>query len=351
METPIEISQIQHQDSIWTWSGKGGKVSIWIPYLIRVEKILRQKWTWTIFYQGGAVIVDLRTVDTLMLYGDSDANIPVSFLDDITENGVVIVFHRRNKARPLWIWPSAVMDRQDLLTRQVKCRENSTKKSYVARRLISARVSGMAWLSQPMIDLEWHLSRARSITQIRQIEAAQTARFWRQYFEQLGVSEIRRDDGPIQRSLDACSVFLTGILMRWALFHRFAVTHGFMHEPTGYPALIYDLVEPYRGWLEQAVFRAAKARGVSDEKVLIGASISALKEHLQEEVWVPAFQVAVKRKNLLHGIVLALRSYLLGETARFVIPVEGERAGGRPIKAAFALPGARKTKTLPKKGF
>jgi hypothetical protein len=49
----------------------------------------------------------------------------------------------------------------------------------------------------------------------------------------------------------------------------------------------------------------------------------------------------VKRKALLHGVVLALRSYLLNETTRFVIPTEGKRIGGRPLKLAYRMPGPK----------
>ena len=30
--------------------------------------------------------------------------------------------------------------------------------------------------------------------------------------------------------------------------------HGFLHTPTEYPALVYDLMEPYRGYIEKTVF-------------------------------------------------------------------------------------------------
>lgn len=60
---------------------------------------------------------------------------------------------------------------------------------------------------------------------------------------------------------------------------------------------------------------------------------------LQEIVYVPQTRQEIKRKNLLHGIVLSLRSYLLGETKRFVVPTEGTKNGGRPMKLSFRLPG------------
>ena len=60
---------------------------------------------------------------------------------------------------------------------------------------------------------------------------------------------------------------------------------------------------------------------------------------LEETVYVPATRQVVRRKNLLHGNVLALRAYLAGDMRRFIVPAEGERSGGRPLKVSFRLPG------------
>lgn len=285
--------------------------------------------------------VDFSNTDTIMVYGDTDVDLPMALLDDLNQAGVIIVFHRRNKL-PIWIWPSPAMDRHDVLSQQIRCRDNQTRAVYVARTLIKARFTRMRWLIE-LGGSPKALDGARSISLIRQIEAHRTARFWDLYFERLDLTDAaRRGNGPVQAALDACSVFMSGILLRWTLFHRLAPTHGFLHEPTGYPALVYDLLEPYRDGMEQAVFKAASEEGVEDEKRLVAASIQWLKHWLQEEVWVPTFQKSVRRKNLLHGIVLALRSYVVGESPRFVIPIEGPKNGGRPVKAAFALPGARR---------
>ncbi|MDY6394762.1 MAG: CRISPR-associated endonuclease Cas1, partial [Bacteroidales bacterium] len=142
-------------------------------------------------------------------------------------------------------------------------------------------------------------------------------------------------------ALDAGSKFIYGILLRWILFHKLSPCHAYLHEPTDYPSLVYDLIEPYRYMIEQAVFSCYIADNKVDEKTLVAKSLEMLKSILDETIYVPASRQYVKRKNLLHGIVLALRSYLLGESKRFVIPVEGDKKGGRPPKIAYRLPGER----------
>ncbi len=150
------------------------------------------------------------------------------------------------------------------------------------------------------------------------------------------------EETPINTALDACSFFLHGILLRWILFHKLSPFHGFLHRPTGYTALVYDLIEPYRWWIDASVTKAAQASGTDDAKQLTAASIEALKSMLDEVVYVPATRQSVRRKSLLHGSVLALRAWLIDKQTRFVLPVEGVRKGGRPPQVGFSMPGYKK---------
>jgi len=336
-----EIAGNQHPDSIWTWPSKGGRAVIWLPYVQRFTKTPRKKHCWNIAYQGGTVDVDLGKSDFIMLYGDSEADIPLAFLDDLNASNVALAIHRRNQPRPLWFWPQSAMDRIDIVTDQVLARVNLSRRAYIARTLIAARIDSMGWIGRSYVSALRSLPKCRSVSAVRNIEAGASKQYWEAYFELAGTAGgVRRGDCALSRCLDACSVFMTGILLRWTLFHRLAPTHGYLHEPSGYPALIYDLVEPYRAWMEKAVMAAWRQVGDGDDKALVAASISILKDLLQEPVWIPAFQVETRRKNLLHAVVLALRAYLIGDMARFVVPVEGPRKGGRPIKASFRIPGA-----------
>ena len=115
-------------------------------------------------------------------------------------------------------------------------------------------------------------------------------------------------------------------------------THGYLHEPVAYPALCYDLMEPYGYLIEEAVVAAYIKLDDSPEKRLTAEMFIKLKEKLSEVTFVPLTRQRVMRKVFLHGVVLALRSYLVGETSRFLVPSEGERHAGRPRKVAFRLP-------------
>ena len=104
--------------------------------------------------------------------------------------------------------------------------------------------------------------------------------------------------------------------------------------------LVYDLMEPARYMIEEAVAGACRTHppdNASDS--LTKATLSGLKNDMEKVVYVPATHQFVRRKNLLHGSVLALRAYLAGDMRRFIVPAAGERKGGRPPKVSYRLPG------------
>ena len=131
----------------------------------------------------------------------------------------------------------------------------------------------------------------------------------RRYFTQLGYPNVtRREAGPLPAALDAGSMFLSGVLLRWLLIHRLSPSHGFLHEGTDYMGLVYDLMEPARYMIEDALATACRVHsGDSASGTLTKATLSVLKEDLEKIVYVPATRQFVRHKNLLHGNVLALR--------------------------------------------
>ena len=329
------MDEFQHPDSIWTWSSsvRRGRASLWIPYLQSIEKV---KAGWNIIYNGGEFLADLDKVDSILLYGAS-GDLPVRFLDELASKRVPLLIHRRNLADPYVFVPGGRRDDADILTAQIKCRENQTKSAYVARTLVRERFNGGLY---PVTDgFVERLSRLRSVALIRMEEAHQSRTYWQRFFAELGLSEdTRRGDNPVSAALDAGSFFLYGVMLRWVLMHKLSPAHGFLHVTTGYPSLVYDLLEPYRYIIETEVAKAAK----SNASDLTAACLSGIKASMDTSVFVPSHRAYVRRKNLLHGAVLALRSWLIGEVPRLVFPTEGSKVGGRPPAVGYKLPGAAK---------
>lgn len=344
MENALSINDAQQSDFIWTWksNARGAKVSVWLPYFSKVEKIPRSK-LWCIAYNGGNLIVDLEQVDFFMFYG-ATGDLPLEFLDALSRHRIPLMVHRRNVVHPLVFHPANIGGDPDVLSKQILVREHAQKRIYVARTLIRHRLEQFRNVLPLQGTIFKELAQAKSIAEVRQIEAFATSKYWDRWFEALGVDGARRADGPIPTALNAGSKFLYGVLLRWILFHKLSPCHGFLHEPTGYPALAYDLMEPYRYLIEESAARAyrAKSGGKFTEAQLVAAALKELKFLLDEVVYVPATRQFVRRKNLLHGIVLALRAYLLNEAYRLVIPVEGAKKGGRPPKIGYRLPGETK---------
>jgi len=60
---------------------------------------------------------------------------------------------------------------------------------------------------------------------------------------------------------------------------------------------------------------------------------------LDEHVYVDATRQLVTFQELMHGSVLALRAYFLGEAPRYILPIPGKPNGGRPSKVGYKLYG------------
>lgn len=347
----------QHPDSIWTWttSARRGRAAIWVPYLQSVERI---KGGWALTYNGGRIDLDPKDADSILIYG-ATGSLPVPFLDDLARHRVPLMIHRRNLDDPYIFVPGARRDDADILSAQIRARDNQTKCAYVARSLIRERFKATRF---PVpASFYQALARQRSVEAARQMEAEQSRQYWAKYFSALGLADWgRRHDNPVSAALDAGSFFLYGIVLRWVLMHRLSPAHGYLHVTTGYPSLAYDLMEPYRAWIEDTVFDlAARAGRRADEGGPAAASpdpgrvwegftekcLARLKDAMDEQVYLPSHRAIARRKNLLHGAVLALRSWLLGKTRRLVLPVEGPKLGGRKPKQGYRLPGAQPAPT------
>lgn len=334
----LKIDSEQHSDFVWTWkcNAKSSKVSLWLPYFSEAHKVPRTS-LWHLSYKGGELAVDLKDIDFIMFYGAS-GSISVEFLDALANHKISLIVHRRNVVHPYVFHPSTLGDSVDILTKQLVYRENKIKRCFIAKTLIKSRLANMKEEISITSTTFSKLMQSKTLESIRNIEAITTARYWNSWYERLGVDSSRRSSHPISGALDVGSKFLFGIILRWVLFHKLSPCHGFLHEPTSYPSLVYDLMEPYRYIIEKAV-ELAWSNAPNDKKELTELTLFNLKKLLDEVVYVPATRQYVRRKNLLHGVVLALRAYLLGEAKRLVLPTEGVKNGGRPPKAGYKMPG------------
>lgn len=342
----VPITSEQHPDFIWTWksNSRSDKASLWLPYFSKATHVPRRK-LWLISYNGGEITADLAKIDLIMFYGAS-GELPLEFLDDAARHGIILMIHRRNLNEPYFFFSGTMGSQKDAIARQILLRDKPGKAAYIAKVLIRERFRRMESRIPISKTVYTELARARTVTEVRNIEALITEKYWAAWYEAIGIGVHRRDEHPVNAALDAGSVFLAGVLLRWVLFHKLSPNHGYLHEQTRYPALVYDLIEPFRYIFEDTVFAVwskAQARGtVLSEKEMTQKTLDALKAYLDKECFVPATRQSVRRKNLLHGAVLALRSYLLSETEKFVLPSEGEPNGGRPPKVGFRLPGPTK---------
>lgn len=246
------------------------------------------------------------------------------------------------------IHPSIKSNNEDLLSRQILFRLNEKKKQHIARKLLRAKFNSMSWLINPPAV---KLKPGMKVEKLRSIEAWHARFYWNRFYSQLGLKDQTRrgenKDNCATRILDSTSKFVSGIILRWIIYHHLSPYHGFLHEPSEYPSLVYDIFEPYRGDFDKCVFETLQShleKGLSEEKIM-ASCIAEIKELLDKKVYTPQTRQIVTYHELLHGCVLALRSYLLGTSKEFIVPVAGKALGGRPVKTGYKLYGRSGGKT------
>lgn len=312
------------------------KEPVWVPYTSKIEIVNKSEGLLQIDYNEGILDVDLKNTLCVLFYGNFP-NIDQDILEIFTKFKVPIIYHSRNVLPATFIISGLKSSQIDVLTNQILFREDLRKRKYITRQILTAKFLGTKKLCPISIP---KLSKEFSIDKLRNIEAVYSKLYWSNYFAGLNFPDFtRRGDTKIKQALDACSKFLSGIILRWINYHGLSPYHGFLHVQSSYPALVYDLIEPYRYIMDQAVCQAVKEVGISSNEKLTGVSITNLKDLLHEEVYCPCTRQVVRRQNMLHGVVLSLRAYLLGHGQRFIIPTEGEKKGGRPVKSNFYIPG------------
>ncbi|GIW59866.1 MAG: hypothetical protein KatS3mg087_0932 [Patescibacteria group bacterium] len=312
------------------------KVPLWLPY----PSVIEQKKTRVKFvYNSGIVETSFAEIYSILFYG-SCPYLTEQFLDSCTFYRIPVTFHRRNMPVSTLIVPTVASGREDVLTMQIRARDNAKRRGYIARRLLKKKFVSMEWLTIAPADFD---GKYLSLTEMMRLEAWHAARYWKQYYVLTGVKGSRRSESQniVKQILDAVSKFVSGILLRWITYHHLSPYHGFLHTPADYPALVYDLMEPYRGYFDKQILLSVKKcqeKGLDEDKWL-AVCIEDVKSLLDKKVYTEATRQIVTMHELLHGVVLALRAYLLGEAPRFVVPGVDKPNGGRPVTAGYRLYG------------
>jgi CRISPR/Cas system-associated endonuclease Cas1 len=316
------------------------KVPIWLPYLQSIAQLGDDKFKFV--YNGGETEANIKNISSIMLYGEY-GTVDLKTIENICNKGVPLIIHRRNKPSPLLICTPLRPELKDTLTAQLIARQNKITTFHIARQILKAKFAAMRWLipNVPSLPTRGDLS------ELRNIEASHARKYWNCYYQTLGcVSSRRRIGGYIKSALDAQSAYLSGIILRWITYHHLSPFHGFLHVQSDYPALIYDLIEPYRAHFEKiAAEQFQQVKDPDENRAVVAMVINASKEAVDELVYTGLTRQIVTRHELFHGIVLSLKNYLLKNQPRFLIPTVDKPNGGRPRKVVFRLYGRQAGKT------
>ncbi|MCE2928369.1 MAG: CRISPR-associated endonuclease Cas1 [Candidatus Caenarcaniphilales bacterium] len=309
------------------------KKPIWLPYTSSIE-VKGQKLDF--IYKGGRLTTEIKNLHSIMFYG-AVCPLQQNFLELCSKYKVPICIHRRNMEQAVWITPSVGPHfNEDLLSRQIQFRNSIKKSTHICKKILEAKFKAMEWLVKSPTN--W-MRRNYSQKEMINIEAIHAAKYWKIYFRELGYeNESRRSKNSLSTALDAASKFYSSIFLRWILYHKLSPHHGFIHLPCTYPSLVYDLVEPYRGYIEKVIFEKIKTLP-EKPKDLTGIVISTIEDFMDQQIYTDSTRQIVTFQELFHGSVLALRSYLIGQSKGLILPKPAKPNGGRPIKAGYKLYG------------
>jgi CRISPR/Cas system-associated endonuclease Cas1 len=240
-----------------------------------------------------------------------------------------------------WITPSIrTSAKDDILSKQIQFRSNERKRAHIAKKILQAKFKSMSWLVPYPMTFD---GQKYTVEQMVNIEAQHAKLYWGRYYKLLGHGRYTRRGKPntMKSILDAVSKLTSGITLRYIIYHSMSPYHGFLHVPTDYPALVYDLMEPYRGYFEKIVFdtvREAGSEGI-DAKDYLARCIVAVENYLDSSVYTDTTRQVVTFQELLHGSILSLRSYLQGTSRQLILPIPGRPNGGRPVRVGYKLYG------------
>ncbi|MDD9867987.1 MAG: CRISPR-associated endonuclease Cas1 [Candidatus Campbellbacteria bacterium] len=315
------------------------KIPIWLPY---TSDISWQKDKATFKFKGGVLDIPWSRISSILFYG-AVCPLDEEFLQLCIRYNIPICIHRRHMSKAIWITGTTTTNIDDILTKQIIFRENKIKSLHIARKLLLAKVKSMEWLLPNNKHTIHKIKFAKSVKDLRSIEALHAVRYWKKYYAKLGnkESERRNRKNVISSVLNAVSKLISGVILRYITYHKMSPYHGFMHIPTDYPSLVYDLMEPYRGYIEKNIFETIKGvhKTNRDNKNLVAFATKGVEDLLDKKVYTHQTRQIVTFQELLHGNILALRAYLLGDAKKFIVPIPGRPLGGRPKKVGYKLYG------------
>ena len=162
----------------------------------------------TFEYKGGTLEIPWQRIHSILFYG-AVCPLEEEFLQTCVRYGIPICIHRRHMPKAIWIIGNIHTNIDDILTKQILFKENKRKSLHIARKLLLAKVESMQWLSENIEHTKRKISFAKSVDELRNIEAIHAVKYWKRYFHQLGYadSERRNRNNDISAALNACLLY------------------------------------------------------------------------------------------------------------------------------------------------
>ena len=329
MDTLINSKNMKTSDQFLlskTKTGKVGRYHLAFRNITAIERV--RGGDWLIRNHSAEHRLDLAKVANIALHGvDKTVQIPMEFLLDCGREHVAIVFAQLNSDKIQILEPQFTHG-IDHVTGLHAVRRSEKKSTHVARELIKAQLYNRLWSPKP--DQLKKLMAAKTTTALRFVEAELAHQYWNNWYANRRLEISRRDDHPVNDALNATSAHLAQIVSRHLINHRLPLEFGIHHVSTYSHSLVYDLMEPFRGFTERAVEEALIAR--SDN--LLEDSLGNFTNHLESYY---TYRQGTEKKSLqqlMEMTVMNLAHYgnsqlQTDNSARFWVPKIGRRKFAR----------------------
>lgn len=310
---------------------KTGKVGRHHLMFRNVTAIKRQRGgKWLIKNHNAEHMIDLDKVANITLLGlPKEMNLPVQFLQELNQEHVALILSDLSSDKIQVLEPHH-HGGINHVTGLHEIRRSEKKSSHVARELILAQAHNRHQQIAP--DLLKKLKSAQTPSIVRVIEAELANQYWAQFYRRLRHPElIRREWHPINDALNATSHQLAQVVSRHLINHRLPLEYGVLHQSGC--ALVYDIMEPFRAYAEEAVVNALSDTHLHPSE-LVQASCGSFTKVLEDYY---TYRQGTEKKSLQQLIEITVMNlvhygrsqYNQDNSSRFWVPTIGKRKFAR----------------------
>lgn len=275
---------------------------------------------------------ETRGISTIFILGFYGESLKKEVLTWAMKQGVTIVIHHTHNDGVLVITPEGKTHKNSVIEQQILIRAKDQKRLPIVRRILMSKFRAHEWITAETASRSKEKYGVFTLSNYLLKEAHAAKKYEQLLKERFELIPVKWS--AIEGLRKAGVKLLIGKLNRWILYYGMHQSFGFLHTQTSYCALAYDLVEPYRAWVD--MFLDTYLRSLNGDQVSASAFGNGLIEFMKESVYSQELGKETTRSEILKECVHGFKAYLEHRSDRLLIPFEdAKRRSGR--KRMFLL--------------